>query len=202
MVLAHHDGPEVTVEWLRSSDLGSIGSTTFSGVGLKDLFAGNESALVVVNTLSPMLLLRSGEHRTLCECRPGMTRMLTDDLIFLALRREYKIVTTAGEVRSSGKLKIGAYQFHRSSSADRFAFTTGFYKGSGFPLQTEFAPQMTVHVLVSKTLKQVAEQTLQEPAVPKGGVSHGFRQSAVALSPDGRRLLVLLNSTLSLYRIP
>jgi hypothetical protein len=203
VVLAHHDFPSVMVEWLRSSDLGTIGSTTaFSGAGLKDLFAGNEFALVFVDTVSPMLVLRSGEHRALCECRPGMARVLTDDLIFLALRTKYEIVSTSGEVQSSGKLKIGAYQFHRSLSADRFAFTTGFYRGSGFPLQTEFAPQLTVHVLDSKTLKQVAEKTLQEPAVPKGGVSHGFRQSAVALSPDGRRLLVLVNSRLSLYHLP
>jgi hypothetical protein len=200
--LAHYEGPDVTVKWLRSSNLGQFGSATFSGAGLKDLSAGNESALIFVHTLSPMLLTRSGEHRTLVEYRPGMARVLTDDLIFLAMRTKYKIVTTSGEVRSSGKLKIGAYQFCRSSGADRFAFTTGFYKGSGFPLQTEFAPQMTVHIFDAKTLKQVTEKTFHEPAVPAGGSSHGFRQSAIALSPDGHRLLVLINSRLSLYRIP
>jgi hypothetical protein len=202
VVLAHDDGPDFTVEWLKTSDLGRIGSATFSGVGLKDVFAGNEFALVIAGTVSPMLLLRSGEHRTLCECHPGMARVLTDDLIFLSMRKEYKIVTPSGEVRSSGKLKIGAYQFYRSSTGDRFAFTTGFYKGSGFPLQTEFAPQLTVHVFDRKTLKQITEKTFQESAVPKGGVSHGFRQSAFALSLDGHQLLVLINSTLSLYQIP
>jgi len=202
VVLAHDDGPDNTVEWLKSSDLGRIGSGTFSGAGLQDFFAGNEFALVFVHNDPPMLVRSSGEHRTLCECRPGMVRVLTDDLIFLTMQKEYKIVTTSGEVRSSGKLKIGASQFHRSSTADRFAFTTGFYKGSGFPLQTEFAPQLTVHVLDTKTLKQITEKTFQEPAVPQGGVSHGFRQSAFALSPDGHQLLVLINSTLSLYQIP
>jgi hypothetical protein len=200
-VLAHSSGPEVTLEWLRGADLRKIGSAEFSSIGLKNVFAGNDSALVFVRNLPPILVKISGEHREVCKCRPQMARVLADELIFLAMREKYEIVTTSGSVRSSGKLKVGAYAFHRSE-ASRFVIATGFFKGSGFPLQTEFVPFSTVRVLDSKSLEQIAEKTFQGPRIPANGMSHGSRQTAVALSPDGHRLLVLIDSILTLFQLP
>jgi hypothetical protein len=36
---------------------------------------------------------------------------------------------------------------------------------------------------------------------PEKPVSSGFKESTIALSPDGRRLLVLIGSTLNLYKL-
>lgn len=202
IILAHDSGPDVTVEWLNAADLRGLDTTSFSGLGLKNFFAGNSSVLVWVRNLPPMLVTSSGKPRNICECRPEMARMLTDDIIFLAFPHEYKIVSVSGELRSSGKLRIGAHGFHRAWGGSRFAYGTGFYKGSSFRLPTEFTPQMTVHILDLTTLKEVAELPLVEPGVPDKSVSRGFRQSAIALSTDGHRLLVLVNSTLTLYRVP
>ena len=201
VVLAHYVGPQATIEWLGSSDLKRGNSVNFTAPGLKTVFAGGDFALVTAHNVPPVLLTRSGEQRKLCDCGTEVARVATNELIFLAARTEYRLVTREGEVRQSGKIKLTGHQFDRAAELGRFAYTSGFYKGSGFPLQTSFTPQMTVHIVDTRTLKQIAEKTFVQPPVPKGGFSYGH-ESAIALSPDGRRLLVLIGSTISLFAIP
>ena len=201
VVLAHYVGPRATIEWLGSSDLKRANSVNFTAPGLKTVFAGDDFALVTTHNVPPVLLTRSGEQRKLCDCGTEVARVATNELIFLATRTEYRLVTRTGELRQSGKTKLTGRQFDRAAELDRFAYTSGFYKGSGFPVQTSFTPQMTVHIVDTRTLKQIAEKTFVQPPVPKGGFSYGH-ESAIALSPDGRHLLVLIGSILSLYAIP
>jgi hypothetical protein len=84
-------------------------------------------------------------------------------------------------------------------NAPRFAYATGHYKGSGFPNQTQFAPEMRVRIFDWGRMKQVAEISFAKPEQP---VMTGFRQSAIALSHDGRSVAVLIDSVLSLYQLP
>jgi hypothetical protein len=143
------------------------------------------------------LLLSSGEESSLCaRCLRG--RFLADDLRFLDERDEYEIKTISGKTRARGKLDVEAPKFYRAANATRFAYSTGHYKSQGFPLETHFAPHMEVKVFDWSTIKRVDEVTFDEPEKP---VSSGFKESAIALSPDGRRLLVLIGSTLNLYKL-
>jgi hypothetical protein len=95
-------------------------------------------------------------------------------------------------------LNLEASPFHRAANVNRFAYATGRYKGSGFPLKTHFAAHMEVKVFDWSTMKQVGSIVFDEP---EKSVSSGFKESAIALSPDGRRLLVLIRSTLNLYKL-
>lgn len=202
VVLAHYVGPQTTIEWLDSSNLQRMNSVNFNGPGLKTTFAGDDFALVTVHNLPPVFLTRSGEQRKLCDCGQELARVATKELIFVATRTEYRLVTSTGELRQSAKLKLVGREFDRAAELDRFAYTTGFYKGSGFPVQTSFAPQMTVHIVDSTTLKEIAQTTFKQPTVPKGGWPSGFGESAIAVSPDGQRLAVLIDSALTVYAIP
>jgi hypothetical protein len=118
--------------------------------------------------------------------------------MFLDKQDKFEIKTTSGETRASGKLRVEASKFCRAANASRFAYATGHYKGTGFPLRTHFAAHMEVKVFDWSTMKQIGVVTFDEPEKP---VSSGFKQSAIALSPDGRRLLVLTGSTLNLYKL-
>lgn len=201
-ILVHENFPEAEIQWLGTADFKKTATATVEGPGLKSVFAGNDSALIFVHNNPPLLVSSTGKQKAACDCRTEMARFLTDDLMFLAMKREYKIITTLGEVRSTGKLKVGATNFYRARESSRFAYTTGYYKGSGFPLQTKFAPRLTVRVFDWNTMKQIEEVDFEEPGIPEKAVSTGFRQSAVALSPDGRHLLVLINSKLNCYQLP
>ena len=118
--------------------------------------------------------------------------------MFLDERDKYEVKTISGVTRASGKLKLEAPKFGRAANASRFAYETGHYKDSGLPLRTHFAAHMEVKVFDWSTMKEIGVVTFDEPEKP---VSSGFKQSAIALSPDGRRLLVLAGSTLNLYKL-
>jgi hypothetical protein len=57
---------------------------------------------------------------------------------------------------------------------------------------------MEVRVFDWGIMKQVGNVVFDEP---EKSVSSGFKESAIALSPDGRRLLVLTGAILNLYRL-
>jgi hypothetical protein len=76
---------------------------------------------------------------------------------------------------------------------------TGHYVGSGSPVQTNFESITgKIMVLDWNMNKPVAEIEVNEPA---GNPSAGLTQMALALSPNGKYLAVLLHHTLSLYRL-
>jgi hypothetical protein len=197
LVLAHVKNPwEMEVSWLRTSDFTTIATVERQPSNQQGMSAGNQ-AVWLFPWGPAKLLSSSGEESSLCDhCRRGY--FLTDNLVFLDKGDKYEIKTTSGETRASGKLRVEADPFYRAAEATRFTYATGHYKGSGFPLRTHFAVHMEVKVFDWSTMKQISSVTFDKPEKP---VSSGFKQSAIALSPDGRRLLVLTGSILNLYKL-
>lgn len=142
-------------------------------------------------------------------CKLCNAYFLANDLIFvdrsfvatgIVRRGTYSIETVSGEKRASGRLDYGAGDFTRAANTPRLAYLSGHYQGSGFPIQTHFNSLTgKFTVLDWNTNKRVAEIEVSEPA---GNPSAGLIQSALALSPDGKYLLVLLHHTLTCYRLP
>jgi hypothetical protein len=197
LVLVHVKNPrEMEVSWLRTSDFTTIATVEREPSNQEGMSAGNQA--VWLFPYGPAKLLSStGQESSICDlCLRGY--FLTDNLMFLDERDKYEIKTISGEARASGKLRVEAFSFYRAAVAPRFAYATGHYRGSGFPLRTHFAAHMEVKVFDWSTMKQVGAVTFDEPEKP---VSSGFKQSAIALSPDGRRLLVLTGSMLNLYKL-
>jgi hypothetical protein len=196
-VLAHVKNPrEMEVSWLRTSDFTTIAMVAGEPSNQQGMSAGNQAVWLFPYGRAK-LLLSSGQESSLCDrCLRGY--FLTDDLVFLDERDKYEVKTVSGTTRASGKLKLEAAKFCRAATASRFAYETGHYEGSGFPLNTHFAAHMEVKIFDWSSMKQIGVVTFDEPEKP---VSSGFKQSAIALSPDGRRLLVLTGSMLNLYKL-
>jgi hypothetical protein len=124
---------------------------------------------------------------------------VTDDLLFLDQRNKYELKTISGDVQATGKLEQEAFPFRRAANAPRFVYETGSFKGWGFPLKTHFAAHMAVRVFDWEKKKQITEIKFDEP---EKAFSSGFKESAIALSPDGRRLVVLVGTMLNCYQLP
>lgn len=194
-VLAHIKKPhEMELRWVRTSDFAV--TATAETQPSSEMSSGSQAVLLFQH--NKLLVTSSGHQVPICG-RCLRAYFITDDLIFLDERDKYEIKSTSGEVRASGKLQQEAFPFHRSMNSSRFVYETGSYKGSGFPLRTHFAAHMAVRVFDWSAMKQVAEISFDEP---EKAVSSGFKESAIALSPDGHRLLVLNNSILNCYRLP
>jgi hypothetical protein len=194
-VLAHTKNPhEMELRWVRTSDF-AVTATAETQPSSK-MSAGSQAVLLFQH--SKLMVTSSGHQVPICS-RCLRAYFITDDLIFLDERDKYEIKTMSGESRASGSLQQEAFPFHNSMNSSRFVYETGSYRGSGFPLKTHFAAHMAVKVFDWNAMKQVAEISFDEP---EKAVSSGFKESAIALSPDGRRLLVLNESTLSCYRLP
>jgi hypothetical protein len=178
---------------IRTGDLTSINS---SQVPFSHVIQASDDAGIFGAIDSE--LISAKETKVLCNrCN---AYFLTDNLVFLGGEQEYSIETIAGEKRASGSLNLEAMNFNRSAQTTRFAYSTGHYVGSGFPIQTKFDTITgKIMVLDWSNNKTVAEIDINEPA---GNPSAGLTQLALALSPDGKYLAVLLHHTLSLYRLP
>jgi hypothetical protein len=196
VVLAHSKGPRDTeFRWLRTEDFTTVATTQVERFRWR-MSAGNRA---VLSSRNPDTMLISSSQQTSICARCASAYFINDDLIFLDEGNKYEIRTVSGKTQASGKLNREAFPFHRAANATRFAYATGVYKGSGFPLQTHFAAHMAVRVFDWSTMRRVTEIGFDEP---EKAVSSGFKESAIALSPDGRRLLVLNDSMLNCYRLP
>ncbi len=180
--------------WLRTSDLTTIKSMQGPRTGL---IRASDQAGIFYGTDDREMLL-DGKTNVLCtRCD---SHFLTNDLLFLAKEQSYAIQTVSGNEQGSGTLDIQAHNFARAAQATRFAYSTGHYVEHVFPIQTEF-DSITCKIMVVdwKTNKPVAEIDINEPA---GNPSAGLAQLALALSPDGQYLAVLLHQKVTLYRLP
>lgn len=196
VVLAHSKGPgDTEFLWLRTADFTTVATAQVETFRWQ-MSAGNRA---VLSSRNPETLLVTPSQRISICASCLRAYFITDDLMFFDERNKYEIKSTSGETRASGTLQQEAFPFHRSTNSSRFAYETGSYKGSGFPLKTHFAAHMAVRVFDWSAMKQVAEISFDEP---EKAVSSGFKESAIALSPDGHRLLVLNNSILNCYRLP
>jgi hypothetical protein len=196
-VLAHVKNPhEMELTWVRSSDFSTIATVKAVPSNQQGMSAGNQAVWVFPWGWAK-LLLQSGDEADLCDrCRRGY--FLTDDLFFLDERDKYAIKTTSGLTRATGRLMAGASEFARAASSSRFAYATGKYKSIGSDQSALLAVWMQVRVFDWSTMKVIGEVDFEKS---EKFSSSGFKQSAIALSPDGRRLLVLTGSMLSLYEL-
>ena len=138
--------------------------------------------------------------KTTMLCTQCVADFLTNDVLFIARSNSYSIETLSGKSLGTGTLDAGAINVSRAAHASRFAYVTGHYVGTGFPVQAHF-DSITGKVLVVdySTIKPMAEIEINEPA---GNPSAGLTQIAVALSPSGKFLAVLAHQNLSLYELP
>jgi hypothetical protein len=194
LLLSHIQSPKaMQLEWVSANDFKQIAMV--QARPSRQFSAGNRAALLF--QYDKLLITSSGQETPICS-RCIRAYFLTDDLLIMDERTKYEIRTVAGDTRNEGKLNEEVLKFYRALGASRFAYATGRFKGSGFPLRTNFAPQMIVRVFDWEKMKQVAELQFDEPLKAH---SNGFSQSAIAVSQDGRYLAVLANATLTLYRL-
>lgn len=138
-------------------------------------------------------------------CSGCIARYLANDVIFLDSpahfggARRYLVKTTNGRVLMSGGLEEGAFDVSASLSSNRLAFLQWHYVGSGHINVTHFpAVAGEITVLDWGTKHSVGKIDLEGPTQ---NPSVGLQQSALALSPDGKYLAVLLHHTLTYYRL-
>ena len=200
VALVHVRGPKVMeVSWLRTNDFATIAAVDGEPSDQQGISAGNQAIWLFPYGWS-RLLLSSGQELSLCDrCWRGY--FLTDDLVSLDERDKYEVESISGKTKSGGKLQGGTSNFCRAANESRFAYATGNYKGAGFPLRTHFAAHLDVKVFDWNLMKQVGEVSFDRPEQPENSVTSGFRQTALALSPNGQRLLVLTGAILSLYQV-
>jgi hypothetical protein len=93
-----------------------------------------------------------------------------------------------------------AFPVTLGTSEVRAIASTGKYEGYGLPVIGHFTRvHSEVRVFDWRRMRQVFTVSLNKPVAAE---SHGFKQMAVALSPDGTRLAILDDFSLSLYRVP
>ena len=180
--------------WLRAADFVTIKSVkgplpgAIQASDTAGIFDGADDRELLSTGIATELCTRCNAH------------FLTDDLLFLDEQQSYMIQTVTGKEYGTGKLDARALNFSRSAQATRIAYATGHYVGSGFPIQSRFdSITSKIMVLDWSTNKPISEIDLNEPA---GNPSAGLAQMALALSPDGKYLAVLLHHTISLYQLP
>ena len=196
-ILAHMRNPELTeVRWLRSQTFTEI-ATAHTGIGRWRQMSGSNQAILLSQRFQTKSLWSSGRESTLCD-HCFRSYFISDDLIFQDERDSYEIRNLAGKSLAKGKLRQGALGFSRAAKAHRLVYATGEFRGSGFPLKTHFTLHMQIRIFDWDMMKDLAILNLDEP---EKQVSTGFRLGALALSPDGNRLLVFAGSTLSCYQL-
>jgi len=180
--------------WLSATDLSVI--KTAQGPRTAAIQASDTAG--IFTGVDDESLMADGKTSVLCSrCR---AHFLTDELLFLDKGKSYSIETVAGKELVSGGLDTQALNVSQAAHATRFAYVTGHYVGNGFPLQTQ-VESITGKIMVVdwSTYKPISEIHVSESAESS---SAGLTQMALALSPDGKYLAVLLHHTLSLYRLP
>jgi hypothetical protein len=195
VLLGHIEKPlQMHLQWLRTSDFSvtkSLSTHTW-----KDVLASDNGALFI----EPMKAMLLSDDKFTVICNRCEAHFITDDLLFLNEEKAYEIKSLNGEVKARGKLSVYASTFKRAQSASRFAYSTGAYRGYGFPLVTHFpSVHSDIRVYDWKQMKQVAEVDLNKHV---GSESMGYSKLAIALSPDGKQLVILDDSKLSCYSLP
>ena len=196
LVYSHLSGQDSSAmwTWLHTTDLTPIKSIEAPPTAA---IQASDTAGIFFSADDEEVLLSGNKHVLCSRCK---AYFLTDDMLFLDYGDTYSIESVAGKRQGNGDLGVGGANFTRSMRAPRFAYLTGHYVGSGAPLQTKFdAVTAKIRVWDWARDKVIAEIDVNEPA---GNPSAGLSQMALALSPEGKYLAVLLHHTLSLYRLP
>lgn len=195
LVYSHRsEGIQAELMWSHATDLAPV---TTLAIPRTAAFRGSDTAAIIADNDGEQLL---SEGKTTTLCRRCIAHFLTNNLLFLDRGDSYSIEALSGKSLGTGALDIQASSVCRAAHAPRFAFVTGHYVGSGISLRTHF-DSITGKILVVDftTNKPVAEIDINEPA---GNPSAGLNQMALALSPDGKLLALLLHQNLTLYALP
>ena len=197
LVLAHVKNPrQMELRWIRTHDFTTIATVETEPSAQQGMSAGSQAVWLFPYGWARLLSSSGGEYGLCDRCLRAY--FLTDDVMFLDERNKYEIKTVSGTTRATGKLDSGTSKFCRAANANRIAYISGHYKGSGFPLLTHFAAHWEVKVFDWSAMKQIKTITFDQP---ERQVSYGSKETAIALSPDGRQLLILVGSTLNLYTL-
>ncbi len=195
VVLAHVEHlKETEFRWLRTTDFSTVATAQAERFRWR-MSAGNREVLSAGNP--DTMLISSSKTTSIC-ARCARAYFINDDLIFLDEDNEYEIESTSGRPYASGKLQHGAFKFQRAANATRFVYATGAYTGLGFPLKTHFAAHTEINIFDWAAMRQISQITLSEP---EKAVSSGFSLGAIALSPNGRLVIILDGSNLSCYEL-
>ena len=185
-------------KWLNSATLSTVTEVSSPGPAPDSDIEASDEAAIRNRYLDRVVFSAKGE-RQIC---PRCDAYFVNDQTFLIDKGTlYLIETEEGQKILTGKLDWGVSQFARSSFSSVIALTTGHYLYHGLPViaQHWYAVAGTVLVLDWKTKKVMTEFSWKEPIA---NASAGLSQMALALSPDGTRLAVLLHHTLTLYLVP
>ena len=185
-------------KWLDSTTLSTVAAVSSPGTAPGSDIEASDDAAIRRKDLGRVLFNARGERAICSRC----DAYFVDDRTFLIDKdSRYFIETENGNEILNGKLDVGVSDFARSAAAPEIAFATGHYLYHGLPViaQHWYAVTGTVIVLDWKTKEVVTQLSWKEPI---GNPSAGLRQMALALSPDGTRLAILLHHTLTLYLIP
>jgi hypothetical protein len=180
--------------WIRTNDFRVIRNIP----GPPTLLIRASEDAAIFNDASDEELFSESNKSSICEHCDA--HFLTDGLLFLDKRKSYSIQTTGGKQLTTGRLKMDAKDLAIAASATRLAYITGGYVGWGFPIATHYDNIVASIVVRDWTTNEVIAQIPLEEAVTNP--SDGLNQTALALSPDGQRLAVLVHHVLTLYRLP
>jgi hypothetical protein len=198
VLLEHVPEPmHLTLSWLRSADFSEIQSMqTHTWIQIS---AGNKTA-VAGNPIYGGLSLISPSKEVSLGSALDVGYLVSDSLFFIASQNNFKLIDTSGHIAAQGRLSISASPFARAMKSERFVYGTGAYDRAGvFPTEKFSGVHVSLRVFDWKKLQQIAEVKLHKEV---GGVSSGYKQLAIALSPDGTLLAILDDSRLTCYRVP
>ncbi len=198
-ILLYHGRPEDTQgkwTWLRAKDL-TIANSIQSPLAM--MIQASDAGAIFGGGINEMQLLSVAGKSTVI-CARCNAYFLSDSLIFVDEGKSYDIQTLDGKQLGASKLDIQALHLTRAAHATRVAYVTGHYIGWGFPIETHFN-KITGKIIVRDwtTNKVIAQMGVNERV---SNPSAGLTQMALALSPDGKYLAVLLHHVLTLYRLP
>lgn len=184
---------ESTLEWLETEQFTLIAHS--SERTWKRVEAMSKGALLI----DPLRveLQAQGNRRNVCQNCDA--HVVTNDLLFIDKKNHFEIERVSGTPLASGKLDIYAPVVARSAVGNRIAYATGKYRGNGFPLLNHFTSvYVDVKVFDLTMMKEIASIRMEKRTSSE---SPGYSQLAIALSPDGNRLVILSDGILSCYRV-
>jgi len=204
LLLATIDFPKVTLYWFDSHSFQQIGSASVTSLGAP-MFDTGDNFAIVWGVWGQKTLIASPNFAT----RPihdqaHLAGMIDDKraLMTTTFKKPIEIFRIQDGVTLQTLAIPYVSTFSSAPIAGRVAVESSVFKGSGFPLQTHFTPHMTVTVVELNSKKEVANLKFDKQEVRPGELSTGFNQTAIALSPDGKRLAVVVDYQLLMYELP
>jgi hypothetical protein len=181
--------------WFETNDLAPIGAWTALGGG--DFRAGNQEFIAQAGLKPPNLVTERTREPVCSECQRAY--FLTNDLRLETSDRTAELKNPAGLILYRTKLSDGVNEVAISRDNSLFAYVT--ISGGIGALQLSRQPKLNfkIHVCDWKDRREVTSISYQ--VVESGEVITSGSQSAIAISPNGHTLALLVDSSLALFHI-